>query len=300
MAIIALDIGGTKIEGAVFDNKFNLLKSLRVPTMAKKGRTYVLKSIELVIAALLKNTTHKLTTIGISLPGFANDAGKIIFGGSSLSFLEGVFLKDRLEKKFSLPVRIENDANCFTLAESHFGVGKDVQFLIGVIWGSGLGAGLVYRHPNINRSIIFRGSLGGAMEFGQNKVLHPITNKLVHLESLVGGKYLVAAYKKQHGKILYPTVSDIYYSNESFAKKIIKQAILFLGKSLAKLVNTLNPDCIVIGGGVSHLPSAVYKDLLAVVKKEALPSHTKKLKIKPYSLRDDAGLLGAAYLAKNN
>ncbi len=296
MAVIALDVGGTKIKAALLDNQLQIRKSIKVPTRKQKGKTYVLSTIEFLISNFLLGNP-KITGIGIALPGIIAPNGKQLFAGETLHFLVGVNLKKRLEKKFRVPVTLANDATCFTLAESIFGSYSTTEKIIGVIWGSGLGASLVEKKGN--KQIVSSNPL----EIGQVLVVHPKTQKNVKLETLVGGTYLLKTYNTEISKLSKIskkaiTVADIYHAKNKEARQLISIAIEQLGKMLGTLTTLCKPDMIILGGGVAQLPKPVYVRLEKVMKKNSLTICSKKTRLQRYSISDDAGLLGAALLAQ--
>ena len=168
---IGIDVGGTKIEGAIVDNNGKIYSSKRIPTQSDKGSNQIIRNIIDVVNSLMNNSNMNIKGIGVSLPGFVDDSGKIVFGGGTLTSMKGVNLKNKLEKKLNLPVFIENDANCFALAEAVYGAGKKSKVVLGIIWGTGIGGGIV-----INKRV-YSGSYGGAGEFG-HIVIDPTINKI--------------------------------------------------------------------------------------------------------------------------
>ncbi len=274
MDVIALDIGGSKIKAAILTNGLKIKKSVRVST--PKTKAAFLKRVEVIVSSLMSKQVRR---IGISLPGLVSESGRITFGGTALSFLVGMNIK-KFFSRFSVPVVIENDAQCFTLAESFFGAAKGYTRALGIIWGTGIGSGYVNGDP----------SIGSIMEIGHIPLLD-VNGNLSTLEKLASGLSIERAYKKATGK--HKLVHEIYLSKDG--KKFIHQAIDALGRGLAIAIDMLKPDVIVLGGGVSNLP--VVKDVEKIVKRRALPTHTKHLKIKRFAISDDAGLYGAALLA---
>lgn len=274
MNVIALDIGGSKIKAAVVNSKLFIKRSVRVPT--PKNKKDFFNHINTIILSL-KNKDVK--SIGVSIPGIVDKKGKLIFAGNALKFLVGTNIKNWFSR-FKLPVHIENDAQCFTIAESFFGAAKNSDRTLGIIWGTGIGSGYVNGDP----------SLGSVMELGHI----PLTDKngeLSTLEKLASGSYVEKAYKKKTKKS--SDMKNIYLSKDG--KPFIKEMVNNLGRGLAIAVDMLKPDTIVLGGGVSNLP--IIKDVEAVIKKHALPTHSKNLKVKRFGIADDSGLYGAALLA---
>lgn len=293
MAILAIDIGGTKIKAGIVSKDYSLLSSIRISTNPKQGKTKILSSLRLIVTSLIEGSKHKITAIGISMPGRVDDVGKILECGTVLSFLVGFNLKKYLEKYFKIPVIVKNDSLCFTVAESIFGAGKNHSDVLGVIWGSGVGAAIVKDSSNKKLSSNFCSTL----EFGHSYVYDSYSNKYVKLELLIGGSFIKKRYSDLGGKIKNPTVGDIYSSKERLAKNLMRESFELLGMSLANLINLVNPDVVVLGGGVAKLPSSAYKLIFSQLKKYSLPSHIKGVTLRRFKISDDEGLLGAAYLA---
>lgn len=295
MYAIAIDIGGTKIEGALVDNNGKIISTKRIATQAEDGKKKILKNIEFLINTIKKN--KNIEGIGMSMPGFIDSSGKVLFGGGTLSCLIGVNLKKEIRKITNLPVFLENDANCFALAEAIYGAGKKHRVVLGVIWGTGIGGGIV-----INKKV-FSGANGAAGEFGHNIVDLYLKNgkkcgcgQYGCLENLASGKSIVDVYYSTGGVIKNANPRKIYFSSEKVAKETMNKAIFYLGIGISNLVNTLNPDIIVFGGGVSKLPNPVYKKIEKEIKKATLSVLTKNLKIARHKISDSAGIVGAAAL----
>ncbi|MBU4299978.1 MAG: ROK family protein [Nanoarchaeota archaeon] len=241
----------------------------------------------------------RITGVGISMPGFTDKCGKVIFGGGTLTSLVGINLKKDLEERVKFPVFIENDANCFALAEAVHGAGKRHNIVLGVIWGTGIGGGLVIERR------IYSGAFKDGLEFG-HMVIDPTITSGVRcgcgqygcLEMLASGKNISRRYYEFGGKLKNAGAREVYLSREPAAKKALADAIHYLGIGLADLVNAFNPEVIVMGGSVSRFPNSVYGRLKKEVKKYALPMLTKNLHIVRYKISADEGILGAAEVVR--
>lgn len=295
MYSIGIDVGGTKIQGSVVDDKGRIVLSERVLTQADKGKRQVIKNIVEVVTHLRINAHKRIIGVGISMPGFLHTNGRVAFGGGTLSCLTGVNLKKELSKHIKIPIHVENDARCFALAEALFGLGKRNKVVLGVIWGTGIGSGIV-----INKKI-YDGEIGGSGEFG-HMLIDP-ERKTGHvcgcgrrgcLEMIASGKSITQRYYDATKKV--KTATAIYAAGDKLGKQIMDESITAMGQALAAMVNILNPGIIIIGGGVSNLPDSAYKRIEAEIKRCALPILTEGLKIKRYSLSDAAGVIGAAQL----
>jgi len=285
MVVVAVDMGGSKIKAAIVSSNLTVDYSLEIPTLASKGKKELIKRLQELISIVLSNTKKKVSAISISMPGIIV-GGKIIYGGKTLHFLEGTSLQLILEKKFKLPVILSNDADCFALAESTFGAGEIYKKVLAIVWGSGVGGAFVCKIKN--SSLIVSGT-----EIGHIKIYDDLKNKRLSVEDCAGGLSVEKEYKKLTGKNF--SVKEIYYSKDKTAKLLVKRMIVSMAKAISAGIQTLNPDIVIIGGGVSNLP--IIKQLTIEIKKEVLEVYSKKLKIKKFKIADDSGLYGAAIIA---
>jgi len=297
MFAIALDVGGTKISGSIVDESGKIKNSTLVPTQAEKGSKHVIRNILGVIKTLRYGFRKKLEGIGICLPGIVNRKGEVVFGGGSLSCLVGCNLKKEVERVERLPVFIANDADCFALGEAVYGAGKGHDIVVGIIWGTGIGGGII-----INKKIV-SGSAGKSGEIGHVVVEHEMSEgkrcACGHygcLEMLASGKNIVRRYKEKKGRIADPNPASIYKSKEAAAKEVIDDSIRYMGLGLSYIVNIIGPDIIVLGGGVSNLPDKVLRRIEKEIRKNALPAMSKKMKLVKSKISDEPAILGAANL----
>jgi len=195
-------------------------------------------------------------------------------------------------KKYGCRVRLANDADCIALGEAKLGAGKGYENVVGIIWGTGVGAGLVI-HGNI-----YKGSTGSSGEFGHN-IVDPSGPRdrlgwRGTVEAYAGGPNLVSNYKAAGGKMKDANPAKIFLSKERTAKKVFKQALEKLAIGLAGLMHVLNPGVIVIGGGLSNLP--VYRELNKLTKKYTMDGLRPHVRVVRNKLGDSAGVYGAAAL----
>ncbi|MGE0792638.1 MAG: ROK family protein [Candidatus Woesearchaeota archaeon] len=294
MVVIAVDIGGTKIKGAIVDEKGNIIHSKKVFLHQNETKSSLISNILYVIKFLSSIYKVPIKAIGISTSGTIDKSGKLIITGNNLSSLKNVNLQKIIHQKTKVKVIVENDANCFTLAESIYGKSNKRSSVLGIIWGTGIGSGLV-----INKQLI-KGANNAFGEIGKIKVpinLDSQNKHYHHLEHLCGGKYIEKMYL--HDKKDYILPSKILSLKDSRAKKISNIVVTSLAWIIGTMITTLNPEVIVLGGGVSNVSKDVYLKLKKEIKKYCPESLFKDLKLEKFSLSDDAGLLGAAYLANN-
>ncbi|MBW2964588.1 ROK family protein [Candidatus Woesearchaeota archaeon] len=287
---IGLDIGGTKIEGCVVSSNGKVIDRHRIPTEAKKGKAVVIRNILSVISELLhRNRKIEVTGIGAGIPGFTDRNGQIVLMPNAP--LKGTNLAEVIRKRFGMPAFVDNDANCFALAEYMFGAGKGSSVMLGLIVGTGVGGGIILDGRTLP------GCEGGAGEIGHILLDHSAKSMVVgknDFESACSGPGLTRRYVKAGGKIKDPDPKKIFASNDPVARKVVDDEYRYLGILLGGFTNTLNPDMIVLGGGVSNVisPARIEKD----IKKFAIPFSASKVKVRRHSIGDSAGVLGAAAL----
>ena len=293
MAILGIDVGGTKIEVVAINNNQILCKN-RLPTERHKGYEHILG----VIVSLIKQTLseakinqNELCGVGIGLPGAVSpDTMRMINGNTQVLIGKNITqdLKEKLNAT-NLTIKCANDANCFALAEAVLGVGKNYPKSavgVGVIIGTGCGSGIV-----INQQI-FGGSRGGAGEAGHT-TLHENGR-----DCYCGKKGCAELYISGRG------IEDQFFDSNGERKKateILKDPHLLqkykqdLGRFLSNLTNILDPDYFVLGGGLSKYPH-LYEGVDLILERKQFLKSKPAPKIHQHQISDSAGVLGAALL----
>lgn len=278
--IIGVDVGGTKIEAVRVDSSFTILARHRIPTEAARGLHEVLDNVYECISNVWAEGVQR---IGIGIPGFVQKGS--IAHCPNIASLVGVDIAHLVNHRFGVPVFVDNDANCFALAEYELGSGKHSKEMIGIIIGTGVGSGIV-----INK-VLLRGVSGSASEVGHMK-----TQEGHSWEELLSGPAIVRQYMKFGGTDHRPHPSEIWASSEPAAVKTRETWISDAAAFFASLINAFNPDMIVIGGGVSNID--FYDDLREAVRPLCVAGAFDACKIIQHTLGDSAGVLGAALLDK--
>lgn len=296
-ALWGIDLGGTKIEGVILKSKEEpeVLLRKRIATEADKGYEHIIKRIQLLVNQMAEDIGFKPTSIGIGTPG-STDPETGLLKNSNSTNLNHKPLHHDLKKLLEIPVFMANDANCFAVAETQMGIIKDefpkAEVVFGVIMGSGVGGGLV-----INGKV-WNGKHGIAGEWGHIFLDEDgedcYCGKHGCVETLLAGKALERYYKKISGvdKNLKDIMSD--KSDDEFAQKTYERLIHFFGKGLSVIVNVIDPDVIIIGGGVGNIPH-LYDEGIESVKQFTFNPDMKTPIVKP-KLGDSAGVFGAAFL----
>ncbi len=286
---LGIDLGGTKIEAILLDESLQVLKRNRIPTKREEGYDAILNRIVDLAKETISNQNLE-GPIGICTPG-AIDYNTGILKNSNTVCLIGKPLQTDLESILEVPLIMENDANCFALAEATFGAGKNYGVVFGVILGTGCGAGIV-----INKQI-HRGPNHIAGEWGHHVLYQGgrdcyCGNKGC-TEAYISGTALESEWKSLSGK--FDRVTDIidnnlYKDHPEWKTNFIHN----FGLALANVLDILDPDAVVIGGGLSKL------DLLYNEGKEAVYQSTfSDIMVTPIlknQLGDSAGVFGAAML----
>ncbi|WDO03154.1 ROK family protein [Aeromonas allosaccharophila] len=291
-----IDLGGTKCECVVLDGDEVLLRH-RIPTERAGGYEHMIGQIAKLVAECAEKIGQRPTVIGMGTPG-ARDPQTSLMKNCNTTELNGKPFKEDLERKLGVPVLIANDANCFALAETHLGAVRqhhpDAKVVFGIIMGTGVGSGIV-----INGQIL-NGHHGIAGEWGHN-VLSPdgpecYCGKRGCVETLISGPALEAWYEakaKRHLSLAQIAAATAY---DHVAKLTIDRLNLLFGQALANVVNILDPDVIVIGGGVGNVQSLYSAGRQTILPFLFNPRFATPI-IAP-AFGDSAGVFGAALLAR--
>ena len=294
-----IDLGGTKIEGVIIEslNPLKVTTRLRLPTEKEKGYEHIINQITKVVELLKKESGTKPDKLGIGTPGTIDPATGLL-KNSNTTVLNGKPFNVDISNKLGVPISIANDANCFAVAEARLGaVAKklpDAKIVFGVIMGTGVGGGLVIDGKVRN------GLHGIAGEWGHNFLDYSGGNcycgKVGCVEKIISGPALEQYYAEQSGT--QRKLSEIYKrakaGKDDYAMITIDRLLDFFGKSMATVINTLDPDAIVLGGGVGNIDQ-LYSDGVERVKKYVFNHDLNTPFLKP-ELGDSAGVFGAALL----
>lgn len=297
-----IDLGGTKIEGVVMKSPQSA-ESLfrdRIATEARKGYQHVINQIGELVNQMEKTVGYRPTTIGIGTPG-TMDPNTGLFKNSNSESLNYKPLRQDLEKLLKMKVITANDANCFALAETRLGVVKekfsDAEVVFGVIMGTGAGGGIVVRNKVIS------GKQGIAGEWGHNFLDESggpcYCGKSGCVENIIAGPALERYYREQSGtsRKLKEIVALANANADPVAVQTLDRLHEMFGKALSVVINILDPDVIVIGGGVGNI-SSLYDKGIEHLKKYVFNDRLDTPVVRP-SLGDSAGVFGAAFLTEN-
>ncbi len=286
---IGIDLGGTKTEGILLDEKFETIDRKRLPTNQQEGYTSILYLIKNLVDDL-KQQANDSVSIGICTPGALSKQSGVI-KNSNTQCLIGKDLKNDLQNILNQEISIENDANCFALAESKLGAAQNCDIVFGVIMGTGVGGGLI-----INEQI-HSGRTNIAGEWGHH-CIRPEGNSCYCgnsgcVETYLSGPALEKRWEELSGK--HQSVSEILQNNEADILTAWKNEFLEnFGLALGNVIDILDPDAIVLGGGLSNIPFLYEEGKNSVYKK--VFSDQIDTPILKNKLGDSAGVFGACII----
>ena len=293
---IGIDLGATKIEYVLLDEKGN--EVIREREKSPQNYQETIDSIGNIVNKLDVRFNKKFE-VGICHPGsISNETGLLNNATNSPWLNEKLFQKD-IAKKLNRNVFCENDANCFTLSESIDGSAKHYNIVFGVILGSGCGGGLV-----VNKKIV-KGANKLAGEWGHNHLPRVDINSLKRktnmrdsqIESFISGLSLSKIFKEKHHKDLKAfEIFELYRKKDIEAEKIVDEYKENLSISLCSLINIIDPDAIVFGGGVSNEISFL-DEVKKKIEKLLKVGKLNTALIKPM-YGDASGVRGAARLGR--
>ena len=286
---IGIDLGGTKIEGILLDENFNEITRKRISTNQDQGYDSILKSISSLIQDL-RTKSNSEASIGICTPGIISKNTGLI-KNSNTQCLIGKPLKNDLENILEQKISMENDANCFALAEATLGAGKNFDLVFGVIMGTGVGGGVIIRKK------IHTGRANIAGEWGHHCV-RPDGNSCYCgnngcMETYISGP----ALERYWTKLTYKTepLHEIVKKLDTEVGKRWKEDFLEnFGLGLANVIDILDPDAIILGGGVSNIDFLYDEGKNAVYEK--VFSDQINTPILKNELGDSSGVFGACMI----
>ena len=306
-----VDVGGTKIAGAVVDEKGEVLQEARVVSPATDA-----EAIEDAIAGLVARLRrdHDVEVVGVGAAGYVDRTRSVVMFAPNLAWRD-LDLRSELEARIDLPVVVENDANVAAWGEFTFGAAHDVEDLLMVTVGTGVGGGLVLDGE------LYRGAFGVAAEIGHLRVvpdgrlcgcgnhgcleqyasgsaLVRETRQAVTAGSLLARDLLERA-QGDPKRITGPLITQAAREGDRFAVEQLATAGRWLGEGVASLTAVLDPEAVVVGGGVSEAGDLLLGPMRAAFEQQLTGrGHRPVLEIRRAALGNRAGMLGAADLAR--
>ncbi|MBU0710109.1 MAG: ROK family protein [Candidatus Omnitrophica bacterium] len=300
--IVAVDLGGTNLKLALIDSKYRIIdrRSLSTKKFRKKEDliSAIVNSVNNIIAgnSLVRKN---ILGVGLGLPGPVDIKRGIVHFLPNIPGWKEVNLQKILKKRLKLPVFIDNDANLMCLAEQRLGAAKGLRNVVCLTLGTGVGGGIIIEDR------LYRGSNFAAGEIGHMPINEkgPLCNcgGVACLEAYIGNVPILKEAKKMFGSgMSLEGVSLLAKRGNKEAKKFWLIIAKRLAANIIGVVNLLNPDAIVIGGGVAEAGLVLFDRIKDIVKKQAMPVQARAVKILRAKMGNNAGLIGAALLVKGN
>jgi fructokinase len=299
MHLWGIDLGGTKIEGVVLESRKNPtpIARCRVPTEAQQGYQHIIAQVVKLVEMLKAETGLVPSSIGLGHPGTLDRNVGTIKNANTTALIGQPFDKD-LEKALGIPVKLANDANCFAVAEAHMGAAPEVlpdaTIVFGVILGTGVGGGWVVNGQVLN------GRQGIAGEWGHNFLDESggpcYCGRSGCVETVISGPALERFYAKESGekRSLKEIVARAQAGEDIIATRTMERLTHFFGKAIAVVINIMDPDVIILGGGVGNI-DLLYSEGVQEARKYLFNTRIDTIFAKP-KLGDSAGVFGAALL----
>lgn len=300
--IIAIDVGGTNLKVALLDQAYNIKDKEVLSTRSFMEKDDLILGIVYSVNRFIKyNNLGKLqiSGVGLGLPGPVDAKGGIVHFFPNIPGWREVKLRDILKRELGLPVFIDNDAKLMTLAEYKLGAAKGFSNVICMTLGTGIGGGII-----INGKL-YRGFNNAAGEVGHL----PINEKGAYcncgsagcLEAYVGNRRIINHAKKVFKrKITLEELSSLAAKNNRLAIGVWRKAGEHLGFALSGVVNLLNLDAIVLGGGVANAGAPLFDSIKETLRLQAMSVQAKHVKILKAKLGNEAGLIGAAIMVRED
>ncbi len=312
---IGIDVGGTNVKIALVDSDGKIGYSNTIPTRAEMGYEYTINNMKQAIRDLMTETklsAKDIEGIGFGLPGQVDFKSGIVRLITNIPGWVEIPLAKMIEDEFHIPTRIDNDVRCAALGELNFGAGKGCENLICITVGTGIGSGLI-----INGRLV-RGASNAAGEIGHIKLqMHdgPICGcgdtgcleafasgpSIVAMaeEYILGGKSTKYREMANGGAITPFIVAEAAKAGDPVARRIFTRMGEYIGIGMASVVNLLNPERIIVGGGVADAGDILLNPLKETIKKRAMKIAGETVQVVPAQLGNTAGVIGASLLIES-
>ena len=284
---IGIDVGGTNVKIALVSDKGKIIYSNSIPTRAEMGYEHTINSMKDAVRDLLKETKMKPTDIegmGFGFPGQIDCKKGVVRLAPNIPGWVNIPIANIMEKEFSIPTRVDNDVRTATLGELNYGAGIGCENLVCITVGTGIGSGLV-----VNGKLV-RGANNAAGEIGRPSIV------ALAEEYIRGGKS--TKYRELANPDITPYIVAVAAKEgDPVARQIFRIMGEYIGMGLVSVVNLLNPEKIIIGGGVADAGDILFDPIKETIAKRAMTIQ-KEVQIVPAQLGNTAGVIGASLLIK--
>ncbi len=300
--VIGIDFGGTSVKLAVIEGSELLTDVYRIPTQEYDGPDPLIDAIVTKVWEV-RQGFPEVAAIGIGVPGAVDTAAGVTYNLTNVKGWSSVPLRDQIREKTGLPTALDNDANCMAYAEFKYGAGQGFKNIVCVTLGTGVGGGLILNGE------LFRGSQYAAGEIGQmsidlDGVEGPYGNSGA-LERYIGNRQIeeMAAGMYRERGVELPAdhtpegLTGLARNGDTVALEVWGRVAKYLGATLMSSIFLLNPDAIVIGGGVAHAGELLFEPLKRNLRDSLTTECVDQLSVMPARFGNTAGMVGCSALA---
>jgi len=305
---IGLDLGGTNLKYALGDEDGKLIVKKKKPSRAKEKSDLILDNLVESVNELKSQQKTEIKAVGIGSPGCIDfEHGQIIGVAANLPEWSNAPIKNKLEEKINIPVFVDNDANLMALAEARLGAAKNYKNVVCLTIGTGIGGAIIV-DGNLYRGATYSAAEIGHMSIEFNGRKCRCGNRGC-LELYTAAPAMVERYVhklKKNGlfyesqEISTKSIFEKARVHEDLAIETINEVCDYLGAGIANILNLVNPEIVVIGGGVANAGEVFIKRIASATKERALNANARKVKIVKAELGNDAGVIGSILLAAEN
>ena len=298
LTLWGIDLGGTKVEGVIVDagEPTTVVQRVRVPTESHRGYEHIVDRVAGVVTELeAKSGIARPSVIGVGTPGTTEPTTGTLKNSNTVC-LNGRPLVADLAQALGMEARLTNDANCFALAEATLGAARGASVVIGLILGTGVGSGIVIDGRVLN------GLHGIAGEWGHNPMRGETTpcycGRAGCVETVISGPSLERFYESRSGRrATLAEIDSAASTGDTVAIETMDRLVAKFGEAIAAVINILDPDAIVIGGGVGNVSRLYREETRAAIMRHLFNAELRTRLLEP-ALGDSAGVFGAALLAR--
>ena len=312
--VVGVDLGGTNIKAALFDTEFRMLRDLSVPSEAAGGPEHVLGRIKQAVLTLVSEQGAKLDDVacmGLGITGILDPHEGLSIFSPNFPNWRNVHVVNAMKETFDFPVYIDNDVRVNLYGEWWFGAGKGFRNLILITLGTGVGSGIVNEGKVVYGTTASAGELGhmnmnpdgppcgcggnGCLETyaSATGMVNTMKRKLEEGQSSIIQEWT----KGDESKITAKMISEAYDAGDPLAIQVMKETGTILGLGLANAINLLNPQLVIVGGGMAAAGDRLLNTVRETIARRALPLSAQVCQVVTAKLGDRAGALGAAAYA---
>lgn len=306
---VGVDVGGTAIKVGICNVEGDLLHTYEGPTETSKGTDTILHNIAQYARNIVAESPfewEQVAGVGVGIAGFLDIPNGIVKFSANLK-IENVHLKEYLEKELQVKVLVNNDANVAALGEAWAGAGKGHDNCVCYTLGTGVGGGIIIGGKIVEGFAGMAGELGHIAIVPDLEAIQCGCGKMGCLETVSSATGIIRMAKdavergdrttlSQVEDIMAKDVIDAAKAGDEVAARIVSRAAYYLGKSMALMAVVLNPECFIIGGGVSKAGDFLFDQIREVFQKYTQKEAQEGVKIVAATLGNNAGVVGAAGL----